>query len=357
MTSFKPQTSYDPRFPVITHSRGPPSPICTHALGCGHHCDDTLNICHPCWLSCPGPPTLNWWDSNDPDAPLGQGGGEPDEACTTSTYPSCSTHCVIATGASTTATQTCSTTCRNIVGCETEGTDDSTYITLSCPALPSYTPFWADGSQLAPVLGDGGYGGQVVYGTMTTPANTQRTTITSTNQKSATTSPSPIIPPPSRTSRPSSTSTLASSTTTRGASSTVSRPSTSSRAPTSTQVVSVFTTTVDSRVGDFLVNARQFKENADHQIATIDQYNLNYKGLTQTISVCTAGFYYVYGAAKPGVKTWSQVPQSVSFYSTMNNADLNSPGAYYQYNQDEQGCQPPWGYLASSRNGLPGYRC
>lgn len=182
------QTSHDTHFPIITHTVGPPSPICTHPLGCGHRCDNTIDICHPCWLSCPGPPRLNWWDSNDPDAPFVPGGGQPDDACETSTYSSCSTHCVVSTGISTTATQTCSTTCRDVVGCNTAGTDDETYTTIACPALPTYTPFWTDGSQLAPILGDGGYGGQVIYGSMSIPSG-----IPATSSSTGTSTSRPVV--------------------------------------------------------------------------------------------------------------------------------------------------------------------
>lgn len=62
-------TSHDSHFPPITHTSGSPGPVCTSLTGCGSHC---AGICSPCWISCPGPPSLNWWDSNDPEAPPGQ---------------------------------------------------------------------------------------------------------------------------------------------------------------------------------------------------------------------------------------------------------------------------------------------
>lgn len=37
-------------FPVVSHTSGPPNPICTHVGGCGHHCKW---ICIDCWLLCP----------------------------------------------------------------------------------------------------------------------------------------------------------------------------------------------------------------------------------------------------------------------------------------------------------------
>ncbi|THX82430.1 hypothetical protein D6D05_03836 [Aureobasidium pullulans] len=32
-------------------------------------------------------------------------------------------------------------------------------------------------------------------------------------------------------------------------------------------------------------------------------------------------------------------------------------GKAYQFNQDQGGCQPPWGFLANSVTQLPGYCC
>lgn len=42
---------------TVHHTRGPPSPKCTRAFGCGSHCNPLLSACHPCWLSCDGPPS------------------------------------------------------------------------------------------------------------------------------------------------------------------------------------------------------------------------------------------------------------------------------------------------------------
>jgi hypothetical protein len=47
----------------VHHTRGPPSPTCTHVLGCGHSCGKGIfgifDICTPCWLFCSGPPGMN----------------------------------------------------------------------------------------------------------------------------------------------------------------------------------------------------------------------------------------------------------------------------------------------------------
>ncbi|KAK4933035.1 Glucan endo-1,3-alpha-glucosidase agn1 [Elasticomyces elasticus] len=44
---------------TVHHTNGPPSPQCTHALGCGSHCNPLLSACSPCWLFCDGPPGLD----------------------------------------------------------------------------------------------------------------------------------------------------------------------------------------------------------------------------------------------------------------------------------------------------------
>lgn len=58
-------------------------------------------------------------------------------------------------------------------------------------------------------------------------------------------------------------------------------------------------------------------------------YNLNYASASETVDVCTAGYYYVYGVASPKPEAWSDIPESVSFFSTVTvNSDKYSQCVY-----------------------------
>ncbi|KAH6647435.1 pectate lyase superfamily protein-domain-containing protein [Truncatella angustata] len=126
------KTSHDTHFPPITHTDGPPKPTCITPGGCGSGCKI---FCDPCFLTCPDTNGINWWDSNDPDRPVDPSDpNDPDnEDCTTATYSSCSTHCITAA-----ATSSCTSTCKDVVGCDTTGTEVMAGYTMA----PVFTPIF-----------------------------------------------------------------------------------------------------------------------------------------------------------------------------------------------------------------------
>ncbi|KUJ14026.1 pectin lyase-like protein [Mollisia scopiformis] len=193
----------------VHHTRGPPSPTCTHVLGCGHSCGQGLfgflDICSPCWLFCTGPPGLDGTDPNEPEGdPEPEPEPEPDDEnttteCQTTTFSSCNTLCTaVAT------TSSCSTSCKEVIGCSTTSGDSS------CLAgMTSY--LWTAGSGPLPTMGAGGpglmYGFTYITGSEytsvppnsgtiipTTTSSTSKTTSSKTTTSSTSTS---STPPPS----------------------------------------------------------------------------------------------------------------------------------------------------------------
>ncbi|RYP46402.1 hypothetical protein DL768_007369 [Monosporascus sp. mg162] len=84
--------------------------------------------------------TRDFWDEDNPNRPNPDNPGEPDPDCTTSTYSSCQTLCIL------TPTQSFSSTCSPMIGCSTTGTDIEASIT---PApghgvyMESYEPWFS----------------------------------------------------------------------------------------------------------------------------------------------------------------------------------------------------------------------
>lgn len=202
-----------PGFPAsVSATVGDPDPTCKPGQKCGgpcrSNCDSSdsgcFGICGCIGICPPGGNCVGPGCSGGGGGGGGGGDGGPDDdgptTCQSRTTASfCQEECTVVNLPATTTTY-CSEDCtQTITACEVTGSTTTTTTTISCPAAAE-TVNWSPDDQV-PLLGDGGYGGEVADSgdysySMPSPTKTTATTTTTTSSSKPTDPPFPTFLPP-----------------------------------------------------------------------------------------------------------------------------------------------------------------
>ncbi|KAJ5201484.1 uncharacterized protein N7498_006147 [Penicillium cinerascens] len=256
----------------ITHHHGPAHPTCTNRILCGISCHEGISglissifhVCHPCFTNCGGSESPNK-DPNNPNNPDPENDPNNDPSstwteCSTKTYSSCSTSCVTAS-----STSSCSSTCRDIVGCDTTGISTLDGYTLA-PIITGTVEIWSDVADDGPTDFSADWvAAESIYQRETSTASSTISTITNVALETGT--------------------------------------------------ATVIVTDIVGWASVAAASRYEFRGNVE------TDYNLNFNKPFATNDVCTAGYWYNYGVGSPKPKAWSDIPQSVSFFSTLTVND------------------------------------
>ncbi|KAF4152017.1 hypothetical protein CNMCM6069_002746 [Aspergillus lentulus] len=275
--------SHDLDYPHVTHHRGPPKRPSRNALtarsvaaGVIRALVDSLTESFTCvnlagrtvgGLDSPNDFPNDPNDTPDDDDPNDDPSSSMSE-CSTATYSSCSTACITASST-------------NIMGCDTTGTSIVSTYTLP-PILVCTVETWSDAGYTASDVAADWAAGSSIYSSVHFGSTS-----------------GPITSGPGPTSAGGG----------GGGSGTVT---------TITKVVietETLTTTYAASLG---VVGMAAAWQLGYRNFPVSDYDLDFYSVSETRNICERKFSTEYGAASPRPKTWSDIPQSVTFFSILD---------------------------------------